>query len=74
MQEKLILLRERNGYSIKYVADYLGISPKQYRAKEKGEYAFDSDEMWALSYLFGKGLEDIFSPRGNQIGDKINVS
>lgn len=69
MQYKLIILRERHGYSIKFVADYLGISAKQYRAKEKGEYAFDSDEMFLLADLFNEEISDIFLPRSNQNGD-----
>lgn len=70
MQEKIIILREKHNYSIKFVADYLGISTKQYRAKEKGEYAFDLDEMFKLAKLYGETIDNIFLPRGNRNGDK----
>ena len=74
MQEKLLILRSKHGYSIKFVADYLGLSSKQYREKEKGNYAFDSDEMFKLSTLFNERLENIFLPRSNQNGDKEGVN
>lgn len=70
MQEKLLVLRNRHNYSIKYVADYLEISSKQYRAKEKGEYAFDSDEMFKLGKLFNEKMGDIFLPRSHRNGDR----
>lgn len=70
MQEKLLVLRNRHNYSIKHVADYLGISSKQYRAKEKGEFAFDSDEMFDLGKLFNKKMDEIFLPRSHQNGDE----
>jgi len=70
MQEKLIIIRSRNKFTKKYVAEYLGITPKQYSAKENGQYPFDSDEMFLLSKLFDKKMEDIFLPRSNQNGDK----
>lgn len=74
MQEKLLLLRKRHNYSIKYVAEYLGISNKQYSAKEKGEYEFTADEMFLLKDLFNLNIEEIFMPRGHRIGDKEKVS
>lgn len=52
------------------VADYLGITVQTYRAKEKGHYEFTQDEMFALSELFDKDLNDIFLPRKYQIGNK----
>lgn len=70
MQEKLLLLRNRHGYSQKYIAEYLGISSKQYSSKERGEYEFKADEMFKLSDLFNERIEDVFMPRGHQIGDK----
>lgn len=73
MQEKLLILRSRHNYSIKYVADYLGLSPKQYRAKELGEYAFDQDEMFDLAKLFDERIENIFLPRSHQNGNKQEV-
>lgn len=70
MQENLLIVRTRRGYSKKFVADYLGISPKQYSAKENGEYPFNSDEMFKLSRLFNKRMDEIFLPRGHRFGDQ----
>lgn len=69
MQENLLVIRNRHGYSKKFVAEYLGISPKQYSAKENGEFAFDSDEMFKLSALFNKRMDEIFLPRNHHNGD-----
>lgn len=69
MQEKIIILREKHNHSIKFVADYLGISTKQYRAKEKGEYPFDLDEMFKLAKLYGETISNIFLPRSNRNGN-----
>ena len=72
MQEKLLIIRKRHNYSIKYMAEYLGISTKQYSEKEKGRFEFTSDEMFKLKDLFGLCIEDIFMPRDHHIGDKVN--
>jgi putative transcriptional regulator len=72
MQEKLMILREKNNYSKKYMAEKLGISAQQYSNKEKGKFEFSSDEMFILRNLFNKPLEDIFLPRNHQNGDKGN--
>lgn len=73
MQEKLLILRKRHKYSQKFMADYLGISETQYGKKERGHYPFTSDEMFQISALFGKNIEDIFLPRSHRNGNKINV-
>ena len=52
------------------VADYLGISIQTYRAKEKGRYEFTQDEMFALSELFDKDIQEIFLPRTHQFGNR----
>lgn len=74
MQEKLLILRNRCHYSQKYVADYLGITAKQYGYKEKGEYAFNADEMFKLGVLFNENISNLFLPRGNQNGDKNAIT
>ena len=73
MQEKLLVLRSKNKYSIKFMAEYLGISAQQYSAKEKGQYAFDADEMFKIAKLFNDRIDNIFLPRCHQIGDKEKV-
>lgn len=70
MQENLLVIRSRHKYTKTFVAEYLGLSLRQYSAKENGVYAFDGDEMFKLSKLFGKGIDEIFLPRGHQNGDK----
>lgn len=65
MQEKLIIARSRHKYTKIRVAKHLGISPKQYAAKEKGEYTFNSDEMFKLSELFKMKLDDLFTDTKN---------
>lgn len=69
MQEKLLLLRKRRGYSQKYLADVLNLSLTQYGLKERGVYEFTSDEMFKMSEVFERKIEDIFLPRGHQKGD-----
>lgn len=71
MQEKLLLLRKRHGYSQKFIAKKLGISDTQYGLKERGVYEFTADEMFKASELFDEKIEDIFLPRSHQYGDKL---
>lgn len=73
MQEKLLLLRKRHSYTQEYVANYLGISTKQYNYKERGLSEFTSDEMFKLGDLFDKKLDEIFLPRNHRNGDKIKL-
>lgn len=70
MQEKLLLLRKRHNYSIKFMAEYLNISPQQYSGKERGKYEFKADEMFKIRDLFNCRIEEIFTPRDHRIGDK----
>lgn len=70
MQEKLLVLRKRHGYSQSYMAKKLGMSPTQYGYKERGVYEFTSDEMFTASEIFDERIEDIFLPRSNQNGYK----
>lgn len=74
MQEKLLILRKRHKLTQSVVAEKLGISVQQYRAKEHGKYEFTADEMFALSELFGTNLDNIFMPRGHQNGDIEGVN
>lgn len=71
MQHKLFFLRKFDTKMTQSeVAEYLGISIKTYRDKEKGNAEFTQDEMFALSELFQCGIEDIFLPRTHQNGNK----
>lgn len=69
MQEKLLILRKRRKLTQNDLADVLGISSTQYARKERGEYEFNSDEMFKLKDYFGLPLDDIFLPRCHQFGD-----
>ena len=62
MQEKLILLKEQKSLTNKEMAEMLGITPIQYRKKEKGEVQFKLNEMVKLSEYFGKTMDEIFLP------------
>lgn len=68
MQEKLILLKEQNNLTNKEMAEMLGITPIQYRKKEKGEVQFKLNEMVKLSEYFGKTMDEIFLPSKHQNG------
>lgn len=68
MQEKLILLKEQKSLTNKEMAEMLGITPIQYRKKEKGEVQFKLNEMVKLSEYFGKTMDEIFLPSKHQIG------
>lgn len=68
MQEKLILLKEQKNLTNKEMAEMLGITPIQYRKKEKGEVQFKLNEMVKLSEYFGKTMDEIFLPSKHQDG------
>lgn len=70
MQEKLIILRKKQGVTQRQLAEYLGITAKTYSLKERGEFQFTLEEMFKLRDFFGKRIEDIFLPRSNRNGDK----
>lgn len=71
MQYKLFALRKEQNMSQSEVANALGITAKTYGLKERGESPFDSDEMFKLSKLFNRPMDDIFLPRSHHIGDKV---
>lgn len=62
MQKKLILLMKEFGISNKDLANKLGISEKQIGLKIRGESDFKSSEMFKISALFNKTIDDIFLP------------
>lgn len=70
MQTVLYGARKEKKLSQQEMADKLGISRVSYGAKERGDKAFTLDEMFRISKILGKGLDDIFLPRGNQNGYK----
>lgn len=71
MQEKLIILRKKQGLNMKDMGDILNISRYTYSLKERGVYEFTQDEMFLLSEKFDKTIAEIFLPRSHQNGDKV---
>ncbi|MBO5142179.1 MAG: helix-turn-helix transcriptional regulator [Clostridia bacterium] len=69
MQEKLILLRKRNGTTQKQLADLIDITEKQYGAKESGKNKFNGDEMFAIADYYSLKVDDIFLPTTHQNGE-----
>lgn len=69
MQGKLLVLRKEQNIPQSELAKLLNITVKTYSLKERGEFAFDLDEMFKLSSYFNKPMDDIFLPRSHQNGD-----
>ncbi len=70
MQLHLYNMRKEARLSQEEVAAILNISRVSYGQKERSQQPFTLDEMFKLSELFKKSLDDIFLPRGNQNGYK----
>lgn len=69
MQEKLILLRKQNNVSQRELAELLGISAKQFSAKELGKAKFNGDEMFQIADYFNLKVDNIFLPSTHQNGE-----
>ena len=62
MQKKLYFIRKFDfKMTQQEVANYLGLTLITYQRKEKGESLFNSNEMFALSKLFKRDIEEIFT-------------
>ncbi|MCR5281498.1 helix-turn-helix transcriptional regulator [Limosilactobacillus fermentum] len=70
MQSKLYALRKDNGITQEEMANKLGISRGRYSMKERGNAEFTQDEMFEISKMFKRNIDDIFLPRTYQIGTK----
>ena len=73
IQEKLYLLRKKNGLSQRKVAKLLDINYKTYSQKELGHSEFNANEMFKLSQFFNMPIEDIFIPPILQNGVKEKI-
>lgn len=73
VQKKLIHLRHVYGYTQKDIAGKLKITPRTYQNKESGKSIFTSDEMFLLSKVFNRKIEDIFLPPTHQLGENENL-
>ncbi len=69
MQSKLLLIRKENKITQAYLANLLGITSKQYSAKELGKVKFNGDEMFTIANFFNKKVDDIFLPTTHQNGE-----
>ena len=70
MQEKLIILKETHNLNNRDMGKVIGVTPVQYRRKEKGTAQFKLNEMYAIAKYFNKNLDDIFLPSKHQNGNK----
>ena len=67
MQIKLYEARKRAKLSQQEVADTLGISRNSYGQKERGDVNFQLEEMFALSELLNRNLDDLFIPKRKEV-------
>lgn len=69
MQHKLYGLR-KGKYTQDEMAKILNISRNSYINKEQSKTPFNLDEMFIISKLFNKNMEDILLPRCHRNGNK----
>ncbi|MSD84432.1 helix-turn-helix domain-containing protein (plasmid) [Lactobacillus curvatus] len=70
MQTKLLGLRKSFNLSQEDMAKLIGVTTTTYARKERGEYAFDADEMFIISKYFEEDMVNIFLPRSYRNGNK----
>lgn len=73
MQWNLIRMRKERGMNQLDMSKALGISADAYGKKERGQLCFNIDEMFKISELFNRKLEEIFLPRNfslREVGEK----
>lgn len=73
MQEKLIMLRKKNGIKQQELAELLDINVKTYNFKEIGRSEFTMNEMFKISIFFSKPVDEIFLPTILQNGVRIVI-
>lgn len=71
MQSKLLLLRKDKRVTQAKLAEILGITTKQYGAKESGKVKFNGDEMFKIAEYFDTKIDDIFLPTNHRNGELI---
>lgn len=72
MQSKLLLLRKEFKITQQDLANILGITTKQFSAKELGKVKFNGDEMFKIADYFNMKIDDIFLPTTHQNGELQN--
>ena len=62
MQKNLILLMKENNITNKFLAEKIGITEKQFGLKLRGKSDFKSTEMFKISEILKKPINEIFLP------------
>ena len=60
MQEKLMLLMQKENVTQQRLASVLGITKKQFSYKLKGKSDFKCSEMFKIANFFNKNIDEIF--------------
>lgn len=63
MQWNLIILRKELKLNQTEMAKKLGMNKDTYGRKERGEYQFTLNEMFSISNILDKPIDEIFLPR-----------
>ena len=72
MQWNLMRIRKENNLTQVKMAEILNMDYSTYNKKENGKSKFDSDEMFLISCLFDKPMDEIFLPtNSNVVGIKL---
>lgn len=71
MQNKLILLMQREKVTTKKIAELLNITEKQAAYKIKGKSDFKCSEMFKIAAYFDKNIDEIFLAPMYENGTKI---
>ena len=66
MQNHIKLLRTEKGWSQASLAEHLGVSRQSVNAVETGKFDPSLPLAFAIAKLFGKTIEEIFIPEGDE--------
>ena len=66
MQNRIKLLRTEKGWSQASLAEHLGVSRQSVNAVETGKFDPSLPLAFAIAKLFGKMIEEIFIPEGDE--------
>ena len=66
MQNRIKLLRTEEGWSQASLAEHLGVSRQSVNAVETGKFDPSLPLAFAIAKLFGKTIEEIFIPEGDE--------
>ena len=66
MKNHIKILRTEKGWSQAKLAEYLGVSRQSVNAVETGKFDPSLPLAFAIAKLFGKTIEEIFIPEGDE--------